>query len=139
MKKFAKVNPCSKTNPSMAEIIANNDVVETEVVNDYIGEGIDVTRSLFDNEKKLLSDNLEENIHAARALIETSKSIRTVELLKKECNSDCYCCNRYDEMKDYSIKFLKCLMEHDIQKFKEIGQFFTNLEEERQKTCENKE
>ena len=67
MKKIAKVDPCSKTTSSTAEIIANNDDVETEVVNDNIEER---TRLLFDNvgipikERKSLYDNLDEKIHA---------------------------------------------------------------------------
>ena len=66
MKKLAKVDPTSST----AEIIANNDVVETEVVNDDIEEGIHVTHSLY--------DDIEEKIHATHALIETTKSIQNV-------------------------------------------------------------
>ena len=137
MKKFAKVDPCSKTTSSTAEIIAKNDDVETDVVNDNIKER---TRLLFDNveipiEERKLS-NLDEKIHASSAFFDTAKTIQDVGLLKKDHECACNCCNRYDKMKDYTILFLKDLMCHDTQKFKEICQFFTNLEEERVETCE---
>ena len=71
-------------------------------------------------------------------LIDTAKTVQNVGLLKKEHDCDCYCCNRYDTMKNYTISFLKDLMEHDTKKFEEISQFFTNLEEKRQETCGTK-
>ena len=127
MKKFAKVDPGCKTILSTAEIIANNADVETEVVNEDIEEGIHVTHSFY--------DDIEEKIPATHALIETTKSIQNLGLLKKKYHCDCYCCNRYDKMNDYTISFLKDLMRHDTEKFKEIGLFFTRLEEKRQETC----
>ena len=63
MKKLAKVDPTSST----AEIIANNDVVETEVVTD------DIEERFIDN-----------HIHATHSLIETTKSIQDLGLLKKK-------------------------------------------------------
>ena len=114
----------------MDKIIANNDDLETEVVNDYNEERINATTLISGNLVKEIKE-----IHATNAIDETKKSIQTVILMKKENNCDCRCrcCLQYDQLKYYIIDFLKCFMEHDIMKFREIGQFFINLEEEEEK------
>ena len=75
MNKFPKLDQSSKYNRSMDKIIANNDDLETEVVNNYIEERNNATTSI--------SENLVEEIHATNAINATMKCIRTVTLMKK--------------------------------------------------------
>ena len=109
------------------------DEVETEIVNEYIEEGIKTTNAMSQN-------RIEEN-HSTNAINETMKYFRTVTLMKKEnkCDDDCRCCLRYDELKYYIIDFVKDFMKHDIKKFREIGFFLVNLEEEKPENLSNKQ
>lgn len=109
------------------------DEVETEIVNEYIEEGIKTTNAMSQN-------RIEEN-HSTNAINETMKYFRTVTLMKKEnkCDDDCRCCLRYDELKYYIIDFVKNFMNHDIKKFREIGFLLVNLEEEKPENLSNKQ
>jgi hypothetical protein len=109
------------------------DEVETEIVNEYIEEAIKTTNAM--------SQNLVEENHSTKAINETMKYIRTVTLMKKknDCDDDCRCCLRYDQLKYYVIDFVKEFMKHDIKKFREIGLLLVNLEEEKPKNLSKKQ
>merc|ERR1711997_169267 len=60
------------------------------------------------------------------------KYFRTIAFMQKEnkCDDDCRCCLRYDQLKYYTIEFMKGFMNHDIKRFEEIGQLLVNLEDQ---------
>ena len=79
-----------------------------------------------------MSQNGVEENHSTNAINETKKYFRTIAFMQKEnkCNDDCRCCLRYDQLKYYTIEFMKGFMNHDIKRFEEIGQLLVNLEDQ---------
>ena len=79
-----------------------------------------------------MSQNDVEDNHSTNAINETKKYFRTIAFMQKEnkCDDDCRCCLRYDQLKYYTIEFMKGFMNHDIKRFEEIGQLLVNLEDQ---------
>ena len=95
------------------------DEVETEI------------EEAFQTRNSMSQNGVEEN-HSTNAINETKKYFRTIAFMQKEnkCDDDCRCCLRYDQLKYYTIEFMKGFMNHDIKRFEEIGQLLVNLEDQ---------
>ena len=95
------------------------DEVETEI------------EEAFRTSNSMSQNGVEEN-HSTNAINETKKYFRTIAFMQKEnkCDDDCRCCLRYDQLKYYTIEFMKGFMNHDIKRFEEIGQLLVNLEDQ---------
>ena len=93
------------------------DEVETEI------------EEAFRTSNSMSQNGVEEN-HSTNAINETMKYFRTIAFMQKEnkCDDDCRCCLRYDQLKYYTIEFMKGFMNHDIKRFEEICSTMTQKE-----------
>ena len=126
MEKSDKIDATS----SAIEVIENDDITQTEAIQcvDDIEEKI--------RQKYIQKTFTDNHNNATQEINEITRAVRGLEMVKnKSVVCDCnYCCcwSRhldYDKMKNYVILFLKDMMIHESEKFKQISQFITNLEE----------